>query len=128
VHLKRQTLRPSACAGKHLHNIRQLTFGGQNAEAYFSRRQEADLSVHRDNVKCDHIFVMNIDGSDQRMISTGKGRTTCSYFYPDGRKSCPRSTHLGGADCPPKAGLFQGLRLGDYPSYDIFTAHPMVPI
>ena len=72
---------------KHLYNVRQLTFGGQNAEAYFSADGTKLIfqSSHGD-VKCDQIFTMNIDGSDQHMVSTGKGRTTCSFFYPDGKK------------------------------------------
>jgi TolB protein len=66
---------------KHLRNAHQLTFGGQNAEAYFSTDGKKLIfqSSHGD-VKCDQIFTMNIDGSDQRMVSTGKGRTTCSFF------------------------------------------------
>lgn len=78
---------------RHLRNVRQLTFGGQNAEAYFSAdgKQLIYQSSHGD-VKCDQIFTMNIDGSDQRMVSTGKGRTTCSFFYPDGKKILYAST------------------------------------
>jgi TolB protein len=110
---------------KHLHNIHQLTFGGQNAEAYFSADgKKLIFQSTRDNVKCDQIFVMNIDGSDPHMISTGKGRTTCSFFYPDGRKILYSSTHLGGADCPPKPDYSRGYVWGIYPSYDIFTANP----
>jgi len=110
---------------RHLRNIRQLTFGGQNAEAYFSAdSKKLIFQSTRDNVKCDHIFVMSIDGSDQHMISTGKGRTTCSYFYPDGKKILYSSTHLGGADCPPKPDYSKGYVWAIYPSYDIFTAKP----
>jgi TolB protein len=71
---------------RHLRNVHQLTFGGQNAEAYFSADGKKLIyqSSHGD-VKCDQIFTMNIDGSDQLMVSTGKGRTTCSFFYPDGK-------------------------------------------
>ena len=66
---------------KHLHNVHQLTFGGSNAEAYFSADGKKLIfqSSHGD-VKCDQIFEMNIDGSDSHMVSTGKGRTTCSFF------------------------------------------------
>src|SRR6201998_4306921 len=68
---------------KHLRNVHQLTFGGQNAEGYFSADGKKLIfqSSHGD-VKCDQIFIMNADGSDQHMVSTGKGRTTCSFFYP----------------------------------------------
>src|SRR5579872_7123039 len=80
---------------KHLHNVRQLTFGGSNAEAYFSADGKKLIfqSTHGDT-KCDQIFIMNADGSDQHMVSTGKGRTTCSFFYPDGKKILYASTHL----------------------------------
>src|SRR5215469_18026325 len=72
---------------KHLRNVHQLTFGGQNAESYFSSDGNKLIfqATHGD-VKCDQIFIMNIDGTDQHMVSTGKGRTTCSYFYPNGKK------------------------------------------
>src|ERR1700741_329707 len=66
---------------KHLRNIRQLTFGGQNAEAYFSADgKKLVFQSTREPVKCDQIFIMNTDGSDQHMVSTGKGRTPCSFF------------------------------------------------
>ncbi len=110
---------------KHLRNIRQLTFGGQNAEAYFSADgKKLIFQSTRDNVKCDQIFIMNIDGSDQHMVSTGKGRTTCSYFYPHGKKILYSSTHLGNAECPPKPDYSKGYVWAIYPSYDIFTANP----
>src|ERR1700704_4088181 len=67
---------------KHLRNIRQLTFGGENAEAYFSSDgKKLIFQSTRDKRACDQIYTMNIDGSDVRMVSTGKGRTTCSYFF-----------------------------------------------
>lgn len=110
---------------KHLRHIRQLTSGGQNAEAYFSADgKKLIFQSTRDPLKCDQIFVMNSDGSDQHMVSTGKGRTTCSYFYPDGRKILYSSTHLGSPDCPPKPDYSHGYVWGIYPSYDIFTANP----
>jgi TolB protein len=109
----------------HLRNVKQLTFGGQNAEAYFSAdgKQLIYQTSHGD-VKCDQIFTMNIDGSDQKMISTGKGRTTCSYFYPDGKKILFSSTHLASPDCPPRPDFSKGYVWALYPGYDIFTANP----
>ena len=110
--------------GRHLQKIRQLTFGGQNAEAYFSADgKRLIFQSTRDNLKCDQIFTMNVDGSDQRMVSTGKGRTTCSYIYPRGNKILYSSTHLGSAECPPKPDYSKGYVWGIYPSYDIFTAN-----
>ena len=109
----------------HLRNIKQLTFGGQNAEAYFSADGKKLIyqSTHGD-LKCDQIFTMNADGSDQRMVSNGKGRTTCGYYYPDGKQILFSSTHLGSTECPPKPDYSRGYVWGIYPSYDIFTANP----
>jgi TolB protein len=110
---------------KHLRNVRQLTFGGQNAEAYFSADgTKLIFQSTRDDLKCDQIFTMNVDGSDVHMISTGKGRTTCSYFYPDGKKILYSSTHAAGADCPPKPDFSKGYVWAIYPSYEIYTANP----
>src|SRR5437899_6085147 len=66
---------------KHLKNIRQLTFAGENAEAYFSPDdQRLIFQSTRDGNGCDQIYSMKIDGSDVKLLSNGKGRTTCSYF------------------------------------------------
>src|SRR5215470_3350920 len=87
---------------KHLRNIRQLTFGGENAEAYFSADgKKLIFQSTREGHDCDQIYEMNIDGSGVRMVSTGKGRTTCSYFFPNGKRIIYASTHLAGPDCPP---------------------------
>ena len=68
----------------HLANLQQLTFGGENAEAYFtSDGSELIFQSTREGVPCDQIFRMDLDGSNLRMVSTGDGRTTCGYFYPD---------------------------------------------
>jgi TolB protein len=110
---------------KHLRNIRQLTFGGQNAEAYFSGDGKKLIyqTTHGDR-QCDQIFTMNADGSDPRMVSNGTGRTTCGYFYPEGRKILYSSTYLAGAECPPRPDYSKGYVWAVYPSYDIFTANP----
>ncbi len=110
---------------KHLRNAHQLTFGGSNAEGYFSADGTKIIyqSTHGD-VKCDQIFTMNIDGSGQRMISTGKGRTTCSFFFPDGKKILYASTHLANSECPPRPDYSKGYVWGVYAGYDIFTANP----
>src|SRR3989442_11666942 len=77
-----QTIPPHA-KEVHLRNIRQLTFGGENAEAYFSLDGEKIIfQSTRDPYKCDQIFTMNRDGSNVKRVSTGKGRTTCGYFTP----------------------------------------------
>jgi Tol biopolymer transport system component len=79
----------------HLRNIRQLTFGGENAEAYFSYDgKQIIFQSTRDPYKCDQMFTMNPQGSSVKLVSTGKGRTTCGYFTPDGKRIIYASTHL----------------------------------
>src|SRR5688500_10341659 len=87
-------------AEKHLRNIKQLTFGGENAEAYFSADgKQLIFQSTRDGRGCDQIYTMNVDGSNVKMISNGDGRTTCSYFYPGARHVVYSSTHLGDKRC-----------------------------
>ena len=108
---------------KHLQNVRQLTFGGSNAEAYFSADgKRLIFQSTRDALQCDQIFTMNIDGTDQKMVSTGKGRTTCSYIYPHNDKILYASTHLADAACPPRPDYSKGYVWAVYPAFDIFTA------
>lgn len=110
---------------KHLQNIKQLTFGGENAEAYFSfDGRQLIFQSKRDGRGCDQIYTMNIDGSNVKMISNGEGRTTCSYFFKGGKRVLYASTHLGSRDCPPNPDFSQGYVWAIYPSYDIFTANP----
>ena len=110
---------------KHLRNIRQLTFGGENAEAYFSSDgKKLILQSTREGHGCDQIYTMTIDGSDVRMVSTGKGRTTCAYFFRDGKRILYSSTHLASNDCPPKPDFSKGYVWAIYPGFDIFAANP----
>src|SRR5262249_25693084 len=68
----------------HLSHMKQLTFGGENAEAYFSfDGTELSFQSTRGDRGCDQIYAMKTDGTDVRRISNGDGRTTCSFFYPD---------------------------------------------
>lgn len=117
-----QLVRPGE---KHFKNIRQLTFGGENAEAYWSfDGKQITLQSTRDGNKADQIYVMNADGSGTKMVSTGKGRTTCSYFLKDGKRILYASTHLGGDEPPPPPDQSAGYVWAVYPTYDIFTAKP----
>src|SRR5215203_7294438 len=94
---------------KHLRNLKQLTFGGENAEAYFSSDgKQLIFQSTRDDRGCDQIYTMNVDGSDVKMISNGDGRTTCSYFYPGAKRILYSSTHLGDKQCPPKPDFSKG--------------------
>src|SRR5213594_1713751 len=117
-----QTIPPHA-KEVHLRNIRQLTFGGENAEAYFSLDgQKIIFQSTREPYKCDQIFTMNRDGSNVKLVSTGKGRTSCGYFTPDGKRIIYASTHLGSPDCPPPADRSEGYVWAIYRTFDIFSA------
>ncbi|MFC1708059.1 TolB family protein [Planctomycetota bacterium] len=108
---------------RHLTNVRQLTFGGENAEAYFSGDEKRLIfQSTRAGVECDQIFIMNLDGSDVRRVSTGLGRTTCAYFFPDTNRILYSSTHLADEACPPKVSHGQGYAWPLHAGYDIFTA------
>ena len=110
-------------AEKHLRNVRQLTFGGENAEAYFSGNgRELIFQSKRDQLECDQIFTMDADGKNLRMVSTGEGRTTCSYFFPKKGRILYASTHKAAKECPPRPDFRRGYVWPIYPSYDIFTA------
>src|SRR5215813_2554512 len=115
-----------AVAGeKHLTNIKQLTFGGENAEAYFSfDGMQLIFQSKRDGRGCDQIYRMNTDGSTVQMMSNGEGRTTCSYFFKDGKKVLYSSTFGGKRECPPEPDRSQGYVWPVYPDYDIYTATP----
>ncbi|MFQ5915894.1 MAG: TolB family protein [Nitrospinota bacterium] len=112
-------------AERHLRNVRQLTFGGENAEAYFSSDgKQLIFQSTRDERGCDQIYIMDVDGGNVRMASTGLGRTTCSYFFPNQPLILYSSTHLGGLACPPRPSFSQGYVWPLYKDYDIFTTNP----
>lgn len=118
---------------EHFKNVRQLTFGGDNAEAYWSFNNKM-ISFQSNNkawgLACDQIFYMPIEGTDLRnnkppMVSTGMGRTTCSYFMPGDKKILYASTHLGGEKCPAEPERVPGGKYlwPIYDTYDIFVAN-----
>jgi Tol biopolymer transport system component len=108
----------------HFGNIKILTDGGENAEAYLSfSEKKLIFQATTDSMECDQIFTMNIDGTDKRMVSTGNGRTTCSYFLPGDSMIIYSSTHLDGKDCPPPPDFSNGYVWKLYDSFDIFSAN-----
>lgn len=107
---------------KHFKNMQMLTNGGENAEAYFSFDGSKIIFQSTGEYECDQIFIMNTDGSGKHLVSTGKGRTTCSYFYPDGQSILYASTHLGGDMCPQKPDHSKGYVWALYSDYEIFKA------
>jgi TolB protein len=107
-----------------LKNIKQLTFGGQNAEAYFSNDgTRLIFQSTRSPFDCDQIFSMNVDGSDVKLLNSGKGRTTCGFFFPDGKRFIYASTHLTNDNCPPAPDRSKGYVWPIYPTYEIFSAN-----
>ncbi|SYZ73037.1 TolB protein [Candidatus Zixiibacteriota bacterium] len=109
---------------KHLKDVRMLTFEGQNAEAYFSF-DEKKLSYQAavGDMGCDQIFIMNLDGSGRKMVSTGRGRTTCSYFLPGDSELIYSSTHLADSACPPPPDMSHGYVWKLYDTFDIFKVN-----
>jgi len=108
----------------HLGDVRQLTFGGENAEAYWSPDGgELILQSTREPYGCDQIFRLAVEEpADPILVSTGKGRTTCSYFTADGQRVLYSSTHLASPACPPVPDHSQGYVWPLYDSMDIFSA------
>ncbi|MBI3512382.1 MAG: PD40 domain-containing protein [Bacteroidetes bacterium] len=117
---------------KHLKNLRQLTFGGDNAEAYWSPDGKSltfQSNYKKWGLSCDQIFLMKIkEAKDSSYmpthISNGDGRTTCSYFMPDGKHILFASTFKSGKDCPPTGDLHKGGKYlwPVFNSYDIYVA------
>ncbi len=95
---------------RHLRNVRQLTFSGNNAEAYFSRSGRQLIFQRQEKVDagCDQEYIMDIDGSHLRRISNGAGRTTCGYFYDNDRRVLYSSTHEFSRECPPPVDRSKG--------------------
>lgn len=109
---------------RHLANLRQLTFGGLNAEAYFDATgTRLVFQSTRPPFDCDQIFTMAAHGGEARLVSTGKGRTTCAYFFPDRPRLLYSTTHFDDAACPPPPDRSRGYVWPVYPSYEIVTAN-----
>jgi len=106
----------------HLRNVRQMTFGGQNAEAYWSWDDRSlILQVTNGDLKCDQIFILDVASGNLQRVSHG-GRTTCSYFLPGDQRILFASTHESSPDCPPEPDRSKGYVWPLY-DYDIFTAN-----
>jgi TolB protein len=113
----------AAAQSERLTDLKQLTHGGQNAEAYWAPDgKRLIFQTTRTPYECDQMFVMNADGSDQHLVSTGKGRTTCGYFLKDNRHIVYASTHLAGDACPTAPDRSKGYVWGVFAGYDIFLA------
>jgi TolB protein len=118
--------KPHTAAAPHLEQITRLTTVGDGGEPYFSfDGSKIIFQSKREGRQYDQIYIMNADGSDQRMVSTGIGRTTCAYFFPDGRSFLYASTHDRKDEPPaPPQGYGQGGRY-DWSfdkAFDIYVA------
>jgi Tol biopolymer transport system component len=105
-----------------LTNVTQLTFGGQNAEAYWS--PDGSRLIYQYTAPeggCDQIWTMNADGSDKTMVSTGRGRTTCAYFVGAG-SILYASTHHASPECPPEPDHSRGYVWPLYGTYELWRA------
>ena len=120
-------------AETHFANIQQLTFGGDNAEAYFSfdgKYIVYQRKNEKEGIPCDQIWmgkIPSLPGEKFRpkLLSTGTGRTTCSYFYPDGKHILYGSTHLADKECPPvpdRSKYGNKYIWAVYEGFDIFKA------
>ena len=111
-----------AVGESHLRNVRQLTNGGENAEAYFSADgRKLIFQSTRDGRSCDQEYVMHVDGTALRRVSTGTGKTTCGFFYADDQRILFGSSHALQTECPAKPDPSKGYVWGLDP-FDIYTA------
>lgn len=108
---------------RHFKSLRQLTFGGENAEAYLSNDEtKLILQSTRDGTACDQIYTMPLAGGDIQRVSSGKGRTTCAYFLPGDERVLYASTHAAADDCLPPPDRSKGYVWKLYPEFDIYTS------
>ncbi len=126
-----------ASAERHFKNIKQLTFGRQNAEAYFSfsgnklifqstnnwMKDTYAATLKPDDIPlgCYQMYVMDLESESVRLVSTGSGATTCGYFFPGDRRVLYSSSHLHGPNCPPKPKR-EGAYRWALDDYDLFAA------
>ena len=112
----------------HLAHLHQLTYGdGENAEAYWSSDgRSLTMQSTRGKAECDRIWRIDDVFAKPRFtqVSDGKGRTTCSYFFPGDKRILFSSTEAASPDCPPKADMSHGYVWALYPSYDVYQANP----
>jgi Tol biopolymer transport system component len=120
----RQPVKPLVHEGEtRLSNIRALTHGGENAEAYWSADgQWITFQSTRDGRTCDQQYVMRADGSDIRRVSNGDGKTTCGWFLPGAQRVLFGSSHAHQKECPPKPDASAGY-VWPLDPFDIYTAN-----
>ena len=108
----------------HFANVRQITVGGENAEAYWAF--DGSMLVYQGNkpdAGCDQIFLLDPWTAESTRVSNGEGRTTCSYFYPSGDQILYSSTHHHDPSCPAVPDFSMGYVWPIYETYDIFVSN-----
>lgn len=114
---------PRHAAEVHLANVKQLTFAGDNAEAYWSNDgSKIIFQAKRDGAAADRVYIMNADGSGERMVSSGYGRCTCAFFMKGDREVLFASTEGHSHDAPPPVDRSKGYVWPVYPYYAIYRA------
>ena len=109
---------------KHLRNIRQLTFRGENAEAYLSADDKMIVyQSHEKEGECDQIYAMDLEGKVRKLVSTGKGKTTCGFAFPGRKKIIFASTHGADPACPPPPDYSRGYVWKMHPEFDLYVAN-----
>jgi Tol biopolymer transport system component len=107
---------------RHLADVRQLTFGGENAEAYFS--PDGRRLVYQSTPPeggCDQQYILDLATGDSRRVSSGKGRTTCGYFdWPEADRVIYASTEAAGDACPRAPDRSRGYVWPVYADYDLW--------
>jgi Tol biopolymer transport system component len=107
----------------HFASLRQLTFGGENAEGYFSFGEKSLVfQSTREPFRCDQIFTLDLATLSTRLVSPGTGRTTCAYYLPGDTTAIFASTHGAGPECPPPPDYSQGYVWAISPGYDLYRA------
>jgi Tol biopolymer transport system component len=113
-------------AEKHFKEIRQLTFGGENAEGYFS--PDGKHLIYQSTprgAKCDQEYIMDLSTGEAKRVSDGKGRTTCGYFdFPEADRIIYATTEFGDEACPAPPDYSKGYVWALYSTYDIVEARP----
>src|SRR5215472_1074100 len=115
---------PARADEPHLQNLKRLTSGGQNAEAYYSHDGTRLIFQHTpppDTAGCDQEFIVNLDGSGLHRVSDGLGRTTCGWFFAGDRRVFYASTEAQGPGCPPRPDYSHGYVWALY-DYDIYAS------
>lgn len=110
---------------KRFRNVRKLTSGGENAEAYWAfGGRKLIYQSKRPPFQCDQVFVLDLETGEEKLVSNGKGKCTCAYFLRGDREIVYSSTFLRDENCPIAGRLVRGRYVWPvFPGFDIFRAN-----